>query len=969
VATDIKQRRQPIEVVGAGGWDRNEPETVGEVLRLLEARGGRIIDIEEEGGVWRKIVQICQYFGVTGKLSVDPVEILKTLKIEAKDENLTLDEVAEELNKRIEEAIERPELETKTLNSEQLKILLRKLDDHLMEQGKTTEAVERVAKTYGLDKDGEALLAQAVARKKEIEIKLAKHGADVISDSQVVAEAMLVEEGLSKKEAKESAEKMVEVVVEDRTNRPKVREELAGESESVRQVAEELTVALEIEEKLQDATRETVELTRETEAKLRPVLGDRALEVAVAVANGTEPEKAVPTELKIERREREVVIVELGHERETIMVEQQIREKVNIVSTRLAEVLGIERDGVAVEEIRREVEERMRMTMRDGGDLNRPVATVVSGTEGVVVRTTMIGKVEEVVGAEVPTEKLKQVNSILDGASQELNKYQDQFGDVLAWRKRHTREEVIDAMVARSGVSNQSIVDYASRLADIAEKESPIEKWKNVALSNLEAQQMNLAENERLSPTQRENAWDKIVGISKILRMSPDVFDATVAARNKVVEAIGETAVDGVKLGRVGIYDQIFKLAGENEGLKSMLNFVQKKVAFFEQFNNLGFQIFSRLGGEEMALNFAGRIAGQAGVEFAKEGLMIMAEQGAGAGIRFGLEKIAGQLAVRFGINSATTVATSGATTGSIAVAGAATGPPGWVIAAIVIGVQLVGKAVGWVVGKIKGFFGGMLGALGIDAKMFDAVGGIKNFLKENGMGLLNKPMELIEGLLNIIGMGWIAKDLGNLIIWVVSGVFVGFLLISSMLTAPIASLFLPPGRGVGGAVVDQTTLNGGYLAAAPWSGDINELPDSCPPDSLPIGGTVTQGPLAKDCSHALYKNVIDVAGPKDNILSTHDGVVEAVINMGDGYGQYVDIRGRCGTTTFVTRYAHMVVGSPKVKVGEKVEKEKTILGTRNSSGNSSGNHLHYEIRGLTTEYFHDWEGCCNENNGTFCKN
>lgn len=61
-------------------------------------------------------------------------------------------------------------------------------------------------------------------------------------------------------------------------------------------------------------------------------------------------------------------------------------------------------------------------------------------------------------------------------------------------------------------------------------------------------------------------------------------------------------------------------------------------------------------------------------------------------------------------------------------------------------------------------------------------------------------------------------------------------------------------------------------------------------------------------------------------------------------YGEYVMINHGDGT---VTLYAHMLAGSRKVKEGDKVSQGQ-VIGTVGSTGNSSGTHLHYEVRILT---------------------
>ncbi len=59
------------------------------------------------------------------------------------------------------------------------------------------------------------------------------------------------------------------------------------------------------------------------------------------------------------------------------------------------------------------------------------------------------------------------------------------------------------------------------------------------------------------------------------------------------------------------------------------------------------------------------------------------------------------------------------------------------------------------------------------------------------------------------------------------------------------------------------------------------------------------------------------------------------------GYGNYVEIDHGSG---YQTLYAHMIPGSIQVSPGQQVEKGD-VIGYVGSTGNSSGPHLHFEVR------------------------
>jgi hypothetical protein len=101
------------------------------------------------------------------------------------------------------------------------------------------------------------------------------------------------------------------------------------------------------------------------------------------------------------------------------------------------------------------------------------------------------------------------------------------------------------------------------------------------------------------------------------------------------------------------------------------------------------------------------------------------------------------------------------------------------------------------------------------------------------------------------------------------------------------------------------------------------------------------------------HHNGVDLWGAKEPLYieSWHDGLVIAAgtskqkLANGEvgGVGWYVDVRSKINGKYYVSRYAHMVPNSLKVKNGQKVE-AGTILGKMGTSGASTGKHLHFEI-------------------------
>ena len=128
-------------------------------------------------------------------------------------------------------------------------------------------------------------------------------------------------------------------------------------------------------------------------------------------------------------------------------------------------------------------------------------------------------------------------------------------------------------------------------------------------------------------------------------------------------------------------------------------------------------------------------------------------------------------------------------------------------------------------------------------------------------------------------------------------------------------------------------------------------------PSCWPVLGVVTQGPPGSTkcyeeaagkfreefCSHSTsQQNAIDIgAAAGTQIFATHDGIATShdYLTEHSDYGNYVTIDSPDG---FQTIYGHMqqvlVTSGTPVKAGQ-------LIGLVDSTGNSTGDHLHYEIR------------------------
>lgn len=174
-----------------------------------------------------------------------------------------------------------------------------------------------------------------------------------------------------------------------------------------------------------------------------------------------------------------------------------------------------------------------------------------------------------------------------------------------------------------------------------------------------------------------------------------------------------------------------------------------------------------------------------------------------------------------------------------------------------------------------------------------------------------------------------------------------------------------------------NTTNNGGMVPNfEPWNIGTS-VPEGCP-EGLPMHtGVFTQGPFAPGCSHqSMSTPALDIGvGAGTEIRATHDGVVSQ--HFDNIYGYYVDLHGTCGGKDFYTRYAHMPEGG--YRTDNKVTVKKgDVIGVVDTTGSSTGNHLHFHIYNLETNKFGQYLGlsvqdteklwaCCNGENGKYC--
>lgn len=171
--------------------------------------------------------------------------------------------------------------------------------------------------------------------------------------------------------------------------------------------------------------------------------------------------------------------------------------------------------------------------------------------------------------------------------------------------------------------------------------------------------------------------------------------------------------------------------------------------------------------------------------------------------------------------------------------------------------------------------------------------------------------------------------------------VFIGIFVIGLMTSINVSAL-VPRGPPSGVEIYDYESDFGEDFVPGlplPTRDPSIVIPESCPGIWPTNSGVITQGPLGR-WSHRISQAIDIGVGPVP-IVATHDGLASPGWN--DPYGYYVDVAGTCNGKTITTRYAHM----PGLMFRtEKQVKQGEIIGYVDNTGNSTGSHLHYELRG-----------------------
>ncbi len=140
-------------------------------------------------------------------------------------------------------------------------------------------------------------------------------------------------------------------------------------------------------------------------------------------------------------------------------------------------------------------------------------------------------------------------------------------------------------------------------------------------------------------------------------------------------------------------------------------------------------------------------------------------------------------------------------------------------------------------------------------------------------------------------------------------------------------------------------TLNNGTVLFLSANGNDSQIRKSTF-DRKPIRGGRLSSRFNPRRKHPIFHTIrphtgVDYAAPRGTpIHATADGIIRFRGRKG-GYGKVIDIR---HTGRITTRYGHMSTFKKGLRVGSRV-KRGDIIGYVGSTGNSTGNHVHYEYQ------------------------
>ncbi len=493
--------------------------------------------------------------------------------------------------------------------------------------------------------------------------------------------------------------------------------------------------------------------------------------------------------------------------------------------------------------------------------------------------------------------------------------------------------------------------EYADLVAENYFEHNELSAQKNVALSE---------NSEIFGPGAMQNGWTDLQGTFNFLKKKPQEIKEIKDKYNSLKGDLKDIKLP-TNLRQVGSLENVMSAINDPNN-NDLFSRTKKYMGWADKIDKLtGGWLKKTVGkaGEKVV----SKIGNQFIKEFATNSLNVLAKEGFQKGfttvlngiLKGGVEKVAtkvgGQVAVNVGqkvaVNTSQKVAMkvaakiatkvavkAGAQSALLATATAFAAIPGvgWIVTAALL---LIDAAL-W----LKKKFGKLAEKLGISTKRFFE----ENFGKVGGW-LIRTSLKIIALPLMLVGAVSAVALLPIMI-----GVF-GFMFIFQIFQGGLISGLVPPKGQIIKNVVVSVVKNKINSATGKIVGV------GCP-SGWPASGGISQGSYTKkrsgenDNPSHWNANAVDIArrtsiDPNPKVYATHEGRVIWVSSSGScGNGLNIEGSNCDGVTLFRTQYCHMVSGSLAVGLGQKV-KAGTFLGMMGTTGNSTGVHLHYSLKGL----------------------
>jgi hypothetical protein len=648
-------------------------------------------------------LEACRKFGLKNIDTTKPGEVAVIL------------ENSPEIEPTVEE-----ELETKALNSQELKEVLNEYDKH--RELKAEEIATRIQRDNPLLKREEIqkviqrkIELEAAERNKNIEVKRA----DKVSDERIIIEEKLKQEVSETKLTEEKieliAERAAEIATREEITIKESREKMAEVIKEIRvddkELAEEI-VKTTLTETANNIVEENVDkvvegLTREL-ADFEPT-ADQKEKIEEAVRERIKTELDDPAK-KID--EYKAVVVEEGG-RKTIKTGENL-------SKEIADILG----NKVVEEEKIKIEKAVRNTKLD---LDKKLFT------------------------------------------NEINR--DSPIDIV--RTGKLEEEIIERMVSRG-----------------ATREEAASTAKMIGRLNFPEKMMSESTIEAVMDEKNPVGVEQARTIKNLLK-SPVTISQNV---DKILKVSG-------KLGGIKGFDQLKNVAGvlkNNPKLMRSMEMIQKMARFQDTITGFTGGISTQIG-NILHIPALQQFGVQMATRFGGEQMGAMAAQIANLGLKDGIKNILGSL-----FAGTTKVAGTAAVDAVELGAGVATGPPGWVITAILIGAQMVWGAVkkiwNWGKDKLESFLENIgVGSAKTKAWLQDnlgkGIGGLAYF--GGGIAAILVAIPTMMGAVSVA-----------IIAWLVPAVLGGLWGLNFMTANTVAPLVAP--KGTGGSCVKLAKSDSG---------------------------------------------------------------------------------------------------------------------------------------------------------------